>query len=268
MLVGSSMLLSSTKFVSSDPQRKAQRPANGLPPDIFLAPAVRNGTVSTLRVEGRLVIARGIATDRAVLRVDLQVRARASHNIRCNIIAILLCELLGIVVHDNSHAAEIETIGFGHHSLSESVRNVVRAEKGRNHACELEGDKRKRDNVPVGKDSALKSHVAALASGKVRTRVASLGNGRLYEGAEVSTAVELVLDTQTPSETDAGRPLSIDLSLEVEGLLLVGDVSGSDEKAERDPKEKGIDSQESAVVEQNSRPTDQRGKQAERGGNR
>lgn len=145
---------------------------------------------------------------------------------------------------------------------------MVGAEKGRNHARELERNERERNDVPVSKGFALKSQVAALASGKGGTRVASLGNSRLYKGAEVSTAVELVLNTQTPSETDAARPLRIDLSLEVEGLLLVSNVSGSDEEAEREPKEKGVDSQESAIVEQNSRPADQRGKQAERGGNR
>lgn len=145
---------------------------------------------------------------------------------------------------------------------------MIRAEEGGDHARKLERDKRERNGVPGSEDITLKAHVTSLASGQVRARVASLGHGRLNEGVEVSAAVQLVLDTKTPGKADAGRPLRIDLSLEVEGLLLVGNVSGGDKETKRNPKEECVNSQESAVVEQNSRPADQRSKQAEGGGNR
>ena len=74
--------------------------------------------------------------------------------------------------------------------------------------------------------------------------------------------MSLVLDTQTTGETDAGRPLSVNLALEVEGLLLVGDVARCDEETKGDPGEERVDGQERAVVEQDSRPTNERGKEA------
>lgn len=165
-------------------------------------------------------------------------------------------DLLRIVVHDNGHAVEIEAVGLGHHTLSEAVGDVVRAQESGDHACELERDKGKGDSVPRSEDLALKAEVVALAAGKSRARVAGLGDGGLDVGAKVAAAVKLVLDAETASETDAGGPLGVDLALEVEGLFLVGDISGSDEQAKGDPEEESVDGKECAIVEEDSRPAD------------
>lgn len=33
--------------------------------------------------------------------------------------------VLGVVVHDDSHAVHVEAVGLGHHALAEAVGNVV-----------------------------------------------------------------------------------------------------------------------------------------------
>lgn len=144
-------------------------------------------------------------------------------------------DLLCIIIHDDGHTVEVEAVRLGHHALSEAVGDMVGAQEGGNHACELERDERKGDSVPRGKDIALKAEITALAARKRGARVAGLGNGGLDIWAKVAAAVELVLDAQTARETDAGGPLGIDLALQVEGLFLVGNVTGSDKETKCDP---------------------------------
>lgn len=55
---------------------------------------------------------------------------------------------LSIVVHDNGHATHIETIGFGHHALSESISDMIRTKEGGNDNKYMEGEYGKDDSVP------------------------------------------------------------------------------------------------------------------------
>ena len=63
-------------------------------------------------------------------------------------------DILDIVVHDDSHAAQIEPIGLGHHSLYKATRDVVRTEEGRDHDEELEWKE----------DDTLVTHAETLAT--------------------------------------------------------------------------------------------------------
>lgn len=174
--------------------------------------------------------------------------------------------LLCVVVHDDGHAVHVEAVGLRHHALAEAVRDVVRAQQARDHDGELDGHDGEDGGEPALEDGALKLEVRALASGKNATRIARLADGGLDEGVEVATAAELILNAQPAVNTEGAGPLGVELALEVERVLLVGDVPGRDEERERDPEEEGEPREEGPVVEQNAGPADERGEDGNRGG--
>ena len=59
----------------------------------------------------------------------------------------------------------------------------------------------------------------------------------------------------------------VDFSFQVESALLVGDVAGGNEESETDPQHEGVPGEETAVVEENPSPADQRGYDAQGGSN-
>ena len=142
---------------------------------------------------------------------------------------------------------------------------MVRAKQGGDHAEDLRGYKHEADNVPPLEDKTLEFNVWRLAARQDATREACLANGRLDEGAEVSTAAELVLDTQAAVDAKGAGPLSIDLALEIESALLVGDVTRCNEQRKTNPEQEGVPRKEGTVIEQDSGPADERCKYGERG---
>jgi hypothetical protein len=60
--------------------------------------------------------------------------------------------------------------------------------------------------------------------------------------------------------------LSVDFTLEVKSTLLVGDITGGRNEGKANPKEKGVPSEEAAVVEQNASPANHGSEDSERRG--
>ena len=121
--------------------------------------------------------------------------------------------ILCVVVHDDSHTVHIETVCLGHHTLSESVGDVIGAKQSNNHDCNLGRNDTENGGVPPFEDSTLKLDVGSLAAWKDTTGVACLADGSFNEGIEVSTAVELILDAKTTLEAKLTGPLRVDLAL-------------------------------------------------------
>ena len=69
---------------------------------------------------------------------------------------------------------------------------------------------------------------------------------------EVSTALELILDGRLTGGTKALGPLAVDLPFQVEGALLVSDVTGSHEEGKADPQQEGVVPGEETSVELNA----------------
>jgi hypothetical protein len=173
---------------------------------------------------------------------------------------------LCIVVHDDSHGVHGEAVGLGHHALSEPVRDVVRAEEAGDDDEEVEGHERKGGDVPAAEDEALELEEAVLAAVEDGAGVARLGDGGLDEGGVVAAAAEGALDAGATVAAEVAGPHLVELALEGEGALLVGDVAGGDEEGEDDPEEEGEDGEEHAVVEEDAGPADEGGEDAEGGG--
>jgi hypothetical protein len=76
----------------------------------------------------------------------------------------------------------------------------------------------------------------------------------------------LILDFQPALLSQIPTPLPVDLALEVERKVLVGDVTGGDDEGEAKPEEEGVDSEESSIVEDDAGVAEERGEEAERGG--
>lgn len=199
-------------------------------------------------------------------RIQLEVASRTREDFRRNVGPELLGELVGIVIHNYSHAVHAQTVCLGHHALAEAVRNVVRAQQPDDHHRQVERHKRKRHDVPPLQHHALELDVRPLAPRQDAARVARRRHRRLDERAEVPAAPQLRLDAHPPLRPEIPAPLRVDLALEVEGVLLVGDVPGHDEEGEADPEQEGVDREEHAVVEEDPRPSDQGGGDAQRGG--
>lgn len=145
---------------------------------------------------------------------------------------------------------------------------MVRAEQRRDHDNELQRDDREHYRIPTLKNDTLEIDIRQLASRKQTASIASLTNGRLNEGVEVTAAVKLVLDAKTTVETEVARPLGVDLALEVECALLVCDVPRGDEQGEANPEEERVYGKECTVVEENAGPADERREHGKRSGNR
>ena len=58
--------------------------------------------------------------------------------------------------------------------------------------------------------------------------------------------------------------MGVELALEVEGALFVGDITRNDQEGECDPCEEGVPSEEAAVVEEDASPANDGGENADR----
>ena len=112
---------------------------------------------------------------------------------------------------------------------------MVRTEQSRDHDKQVEWDQTEGHGEPPLQDDSLIPHVKTLAAWKNGPRVAGLGDRGQHERAEVSAALELVLDRQAPRSAQILRPLLVEFSFQVESALLVGDITGGEEEGETDP---------------------------------
>ena len=100
--------------------------------------------------------------------------------------------------------------------------------------------------------------------GSITPRTTRLANGSLDERGKVAAAIKLILDTHAAFCAKFLGPLGIDLALEVEGALFVGDIAGSDKEGECDPGEEGVPCEKATVVEEDTSPADDGGEDADR----
>ena len=118
--------------------------------------------------------------------------------------------------------------------------------------------------IPSLEHKTLKLHVRQLASGQDTPRIARLADGGLDERGKVAATIKLILDTHAAFCAEFLGPLGIDLALEVEAALFVGNITGSDQEGECDPGEEGVPCEEATVVEEDASPANDRGEDADR----
>lgn len=80
--------------------------------------------------------------------------------------------------------------------------------------------------------------------------------------------MQLVLDAHAPVEPELAGPLLVDLALEIKRASFIGDVPRRDEEGEADPGEQAVDREEGTIIEEDARPSDERGEDAQGGGER
>ena len=165
---------------------------------------------------------------------------------------------LGIIVHDESHAAHVEAVGFGHHSFTPTISDVVGAHKCGEDSEKLDGNESESNGVPMSQCPPLELEIWVLAPGENGAGIAEVGHTCLDERGVVAAAVKLVLDTSASERAKISAPLSIDLSLEVERPFLVGDVSWGDEECKEDPEKEIVDGKEAAIVKENAGRAEER----------
>ena len=107
-----------------------------------------------------------------------------------------------IIVHDNCQTVQTETIRFRHHPFTEAISDVIGAHQRSHHDENVKGDDNECDGIPAREHKLLKLEIMLLASGQDTARITRLTNGSLYEWTEITTAVELVLDPQSPRSRD------------------------------------------------------------------
>ena len=145
---------------------------------------------------------------------------------------------------------------------------MVRAQERGDHEEDLCGNDAEDDGVPTFEYRALEVEVRGLAARQDAARKARLADGCLDERAEKATAVELILNAPTARNAERARPLGVDLTLEVEGTLLIGDVAGRNEDGEADPEKESVPGEEGTIVEDDAGPADERGEHSKRGSGR
>jgi hypothetical protein len=79
---------------------------------------------------------------------------------------------------------------------------VIGAHQRGHHDENVKGDDNECDGIPAREHKLLKLEIMLLASGQDTARITRLTNGSLYEWTEITTAVELVLDPQSPRSRD------------------------------------------------------------------
>jgi hypothetical protein len=181
--------------------------------------------------------------------------------------------LRGVLVQKLSRASLIQSVLLRNDTLAQSIGDVVGAEEPNDDHGDLCGYEGKGGGVPSLHRSSFKLEVLGFATGKDRSRVAGVGRHRFDERRVVATAVELhrqdvyqrvalgyisegrasvayrILDPDSPVQAEVSTPLSVDLPFQIEGLFLVGDVSGCDDQREAEPEEERVERQEGPVVE-------------------
>jgi hypothetical protein len=111
----------------------------------------------------------------------------------------------GILVHDHCHAPQIQPVTLRRETLAKPVRDVVRAQQGRDDDEDLGRNEGERDGVPRFEDGALELEVAVLASGGDGAGVAQRGNGGFDVWGEVAAAAQLWLDQRGLEQESAMR---------------------------------------------------------------
>lgn len=180
----------------------------------------------------------------------------ACQDVACNVVSVLVGQLVCVVLHNDGHRLLVQPVRLGHHAFTKAVRDVIRAQQRGDDATQLNGDQSEGGDVPFLQQEPLELQVRTLATGQLASGVAGLADGRLNEGAEVSAAVQFVLDAQAAEDAEVAGPLSVDFAFQVEGDALVGEVSGHDEQAESDPAHDRVHGQEGAVVKQDAGPSE------------
>lgn len=134
-------------------------------------------------------------------------------------------EIPGVIIHDDGHAVQAQPVRLGHHTLSEPVSDVVRAQQADDDDHDVDGDEGKRGGKPALQNQPLPVQVALLVAGKDRPGIACGTDGGFNKRAVIPAAFQLVLDAQTSVARQLARPLQVDLALEVDSLALVCNVS-------------------------------------------
>jgi hypothetical protein len=198
--------------------------------------------------------------------IELKGRSGSCQYFRCNILAILFCQLTSIIIHDDGHAVHAKTVGFGHHSLAKPVRDVIGTQEASHDDGYVKWNDSKYNGEPPFKDRSLEIEISVLAAGKDAPRIACLTDGRFDERTEVPTASETVLYAQTTCVAKVTGPLGVNLAFEVKCTPTISQVSGYDEQGETYPKKESVNCEEGAVVEEDAGPTDERGDYTEGSG--
>lgn len=174
-----------------------------------------------------------------------------------------LRHLLCVILHDDGHRSEIETICLGHQAFSEAVGDMVAAQETRDHDCNLKRDETKDGYVPSLQNHALEIEVGQLAAGQGGSGIAGLGNGGFDKWREIAAAFELALDKHTVARIKGATPLGVYFALEVETTTTVCDVAWDEEECKGDPRKESVDGKEGAVVEKDAGPADEGGEKTE-----
>lgn len=120
----------------------------------------------------------------------------------------------------------------------------------------MHGDDQECHYVPTFEHQGLEGQVRAFATREDAPGITHLCDCRFHERREVPTARELGLYPCAPRLAEHLRPLSIDLALEIERVLLVGDIAWGNEQTEGYPHKEGVNGEEGAVVEEDAGPPD------------
>lgn len=171
--------------------------------------------------------------------------------------------LLGVVIHDDRHTVHVQPVRLGHHPFPEPERDVIRAQQSRDHDEQLGGHDPENGRVPLLQNVLLEPDIRSFTTRQNAPGVTCVGSRSFYERVEVTAALKLVLYPQPSVHAQILTPLQVDLALEIEVAFFVGDVTGNDEKNEADPEEERIPGEEGAVVEKDTRPTYERGENAD-----
>jgi len=143
--------------------------------------------------------------------------------------------------------------------------DMVGTQEPGQHDGDLDRYEYENGGIPSLEDKTLKLHVRQLASGQDTPCIARLGDGGLDERGKVAAAIKLILDAQATFCSEFLGPLGVDLALEVEAALFVGDIARSDHEGECDPSEEGVPCEEATVVKEDPSPANDRGEDADRG---
>jgi len=190
-------------------------------------------------------------------RIHRQPRAAPVQYLRGKCTSILFRQLVGILVHNDGHTTQTETVRLWHHSLSEPVGHMVRTKEGGDNAEELEGYESKGNGVPTPEDQSFELDIRTLASREKTSRIASLANSRLHKWREVATTPKLILDAQTPVNAENSRPLGVNLPFQVERSLSVSYVTWCDQECKRDPEKEGVNRKECTIVKKDAGPANE-----------
>lgn len=133
---------------------------------------------------------------------------------------------------------------------------MVRTKQSSHHNDDVERNEREGHRIPSLKHEALVDKVCTLAAWQDAAGIACLADCSFNEWAEIAAATEFILNAKSARITQIPRPLSVDFSFEVERTPFVCHVARDDEKSKAYPEKECVDSEEGAIVKENTGPTD------------